>query len=256
MRANKAFAAAAMLGAGLIVSACGSGGGGPGTTPLPATASTSQSSGTAAVPPVTGVAGRTITVVGTGSVTAKPDVAAVTLGVTMTGAKVSDAVSAAATASTTLVNTLVAAGVSRDDIATTQYTVGPHWEPNLGRNVGWEVRDGFTAVIHDVSRVGNVVASASAALPNVFWVQDVRLDRADTTSIAGPARDAAVKDARARAAAWAQLAGVQLGDIVSVSEQNASSTYTVPSQGVGSGGGIVTGTGRLTLTVTVVFAVK
>jgi uncharacterized protein YggE len=221
--------------------------------PAPAAASPS-SNGVSS----TAASSRTITVIGTGSVTATPDIAIATVGVTMTGASTADAVNSARSASDKLAAALVAAGVSRDDMATTQYSVGQHWNPQTQRNEGWEVRDGLTIVIRDVARTGTVIAGAAAALPNVFWVGDVHFDRAGTADILGAARDAAMKDARARAAGWAHLTNAQLGDVVSVSEESAAPAYALPSGagGQGGGGGFQTGTGRLTVTVTVVYAIR
>ena len=251
-------ATVAGLSAGLVLAGCGSSNGssgGPAKTPKPV--AQAQSSPAAVTPPITAANDHTITVVGRGSVTAAPDVATVTLGVTMTGASSADAVSAARAASDKLAATLVSSGVSRDDIATTQYSVGQHWNQQTQRNDGWETRVGLTAEVHDVNRVGTVISNAAAALPNVFWVGGVQLERDSTADILGAARDEAMKDAAARAAGWAQLAGVQLGDIVSVSEESATPEYVPPYGGQGAGGGgYETGTGQLSVTVTVVYAVK
>ncbi|HXA30341.1 MAG TPA: SIMPL domain-containing protein [Candidatus Angelobacter sp.] len=232
---------------GLLLVGCG-------TTPAPSSPGVAAPSPKAAVSTGTG---RTVTVVGTGTVTAKPDIALVTLGVTMTGAAAVDAVNAAEGAAGKLTAALVAGGVAREDIATTQYAVAQHWNPATQRNEGWEVRDGFTVAVHDVGTVGGLIATASSAVPNVLWVNDVRFDLSNTAGVAGTARDLAMKDAHNHAAAWAQLAGKQLGDITSVSEQQAPATFA-PSQGGtggGGGGGIQVGTGRLTVTITVVYAV-
>ncbi|HZS14640.1 MAG TPA: SIMPL domain-containing protein [Candidatus Dormibacteraeota bacterium] len=255
---NRLLALTAVAAFGAVLAACGSSG-----APSSSGASSTSGGGAASTPvaslPATGAVTTqpTVTVTGTGSVTAQPDSVVITLGVTMTGVTTSDAIDAAQGASAKLVSSLTGSGVARADIATTQYSINEHWNQTLQRNDGWEVRNGVTAVLRDITKVGSVVGNAATALPNVLWVQSIDFRRNDVSAIAGPARDAAMKDARAHAASWAQLAGRTLGDVVSVSEASSSTSYTMPGQsagGMGGGAGVVTGNGLYTVTVTVVFA--
>ena len=86
-------------------------------------------------------------------------------------------------------------------------------------------------------------------------VSSVQFDVADKDKALAPARDAAVKDANAKAQELASSAGVQLGELISVSYQDAP-VYPV-FDGRGGGGAAAQAAavpiqpGQLTFTVTV-----
>ena len=162
------------------------------------------------------VAAAGITVVGTGSVTTTPDTAAWSFGVQTSADTASAALAANSEAMERVVAALREAGISRDDLQTEQVSVWPRTSDDGISIVGYDASNTVRATIRDLDRAGGIVDAAVAAGANQVYGPSLTVSDADAQYRA--ALDAAFDDARARAEAIAEKAGVTLGGPVAIVE--------------------------------------
>lgn len=172
----------------------------------------------------------TISVSGIGRVTTVPDVADVGVGVTVTRAKVRDAQAAAATAMTAVIAALRAAGVADKDIQTTSLSLQPVYDYSNSGNppklTGYQIVNAVQATVRKLDTISDVIDGALAAGATTLNGITFRVD--DPSAAEAQARDAAMKDARARADALAKDAGVTITGVASISEQSANVPVPMP----------------------------
>jgi len=157
-----------------------------------------------------------ITVVGTGSVTTTPDTAEWSFGVQTSAETAEAALSANSEAMKRVVASLTDAGVSGDDLQTEQVSVWPRMGDDGTAIVGYDASNTVRATVRDLDRAGGIVDAAVAAGANQVYGPSLTVSDADAQYQA--AVDAAFDDARARAEAIAEKAGVTLGAPVAIVE--------------------------------------
>ncbi len=109
----------------------------------------------------------------------------------------------------------------------------------------YRVSASLSVNVRDLSRLGKVLEDAVKAGANN--IAGVSYGIQDRSTLEAAAREKAVADAKARAQALAQLSGVELGGVVSVSEVigGASPVVDRGSLGLGGGGGAPLQPGQL-----------
>jgi len=177
--------------------------------------------------PATRGAGEGLTVHGHSELKVKPDVAYVTLSVTTQTREQADAVSTNASRSVNLIAALKKAGLTSADIQTLSYTVEPQYDYNTSppTGVGYQVSNTFQVTVHDLTRVGIILDTASRQ--GSTQAGDVRFDVADQSKYQGEALVAAVADAKSRADLMAGAAGVSLGRLVALSDSGVPTVTPV-----------------------------
>src|SRR5579872_3568499 len=156
----------------------------------------------------------TITVQGNGSVDTTPDTATMTFGVTTHADTAAAALAANADAMTKVIAALKDAGIAEKDLQTQDVSV----YQETGSS-GYTASNAVSAIVRDVSRAGAVTDAAVAAGANV--VSGPSLAKGDTSSLYRDALKQAFADAKAKAAALADAAGVSLGAVQSIVEGSA-----------------------------------
>ena len=237
---------------------------------LPAAAAPAKQAATQA--PAGAVVSRTITVVGNGEIKVKPDVANTTVGVEALGPTVDAAMADAGARMTSVLAALKKMGIADKDIQTSNFSINferqgdqkpvtaqatpGKFEPPAGF---YRVSNMVQVTIRDLTKVGDVIDTAVTAGANNVWGISFSLD--NTKALETQAREAAVKDARARAEALAGLTNVQVGDVMAISEvvgnQPVPMYSSAKAQGLG-GGGTPSEPGEVTFTtqIQVVYAIK
>jgi uncharacterized protein YggE len=172
----------------------------------------------------------TISVSGIGRITTVPDVADVRVGVTVTRTKVRDAQAAAATAMTAVLAALRTAGIADKDIQTTSLSLQPVYDYSSNgtppRLTGYQIVNAVQATVRKLDTISDVIDGALAAGATTLDGITFRVD--DPAAAEAQARDAAMKDARAKADALARAAGVSITGVASISEQSGSVPVPVP----------------------------
>ena len=176
-----------------------------------------------AAPPPDGPA-RTITVTGAGQADEAPDLAIVSLGVSEQAATAGTAMAAMASGMTEVLATLAEAGIASADVRTAQFTLEAAYNYDSGSAyppvTGYIATQTVDVRVRDVGAVGPLLDRAMAGGANRVNAVQFLLD--DQASALAEARTAAVADARARAAFYAEAAGVALGPILRIAEGGAS----------------------------------
>jgi hypothetical protein len=171
---------------------------------------------------------RTLNVSGTGEATAQPDAAVVTLGVTTEAEEAGDALTDNNTAMAAVVEALRDLGVESRDIQTQTIRLSPRYErpaPRQGVTPPAELV-GFTASnlvqvrVRRLANLGELLDAVVQAGGN--QIQGIRFEITDRSELYDQAREAAWQNALAKAEQLADLAGAELGPVVTISE----SSYT------------------------------
>jgi uncharacterized protein len=163
----------------------------------------------------TPTAGTTITVTGDGAVDATPDRASFDFGVTSQGSTAGAALNRNAAEARAIVNALKKAGVDSSDIQTTQVSLWPQTSSNGTEIIGYQASNSVR-VTAPLGRSGDLVDAAVRAGANN--VDGPSLDTADKSSLYNQALEQALADAKGKAQAIADGAGLTLGNLVKVSE--------------------------------------
>jgi uncharacterized protein len=111
--------------------------------------------------------------------------------------------------------------------------------------------------VRDVNQLGDVLDKAVAAGANNIY--GVNFSVEDTSKLEADARAKAVANAKSRAESLAQLNGVQLGEVLSVSEVIGGSAYPMDYGVKGLGGGgtpVQPGELEMSLSIQITYAVK
>lgn len=172
---------------------------------------------------ISAAAAGTITMDGRGSVSVAPDMAVITARVVTLAPEAPEALARNSEKLTRVIDDIKAAGIEAKDIQTSGFGIFPRYErPNGGSEggqpeiTGYEVRNGVDINVRDLGKLGGLLGSVVDSGANS--VDGIRFAVSDTEQLLDEARKQAVAAARAKAEVFATAAGVELGDILSISE--------------------------------------
>jgi uncharacterized protein YggE len=163
---------------------------------------------------------RSITASGIGSVTTVPDRAHFSFGVQAQSRTASQALEAADAQLRRVVAALREAGVAQADIQTEQISLSPRTSEDGAQIVGYTAISSVSVRVRNLDRAGPVVDAAVGAGAN--QVYGPSLTRSDQDALYRNALRVAYADARARAQALAEAAGVTLGAMSATVEGGGS----------------------------------
>ena len=163
---------------------------------------------------------RSITASGIGSVTTVPDRAHFSFGVQAQSRTASQALEAADAQLRRVVAALREAGVAQADIQTEQISLSPRTSEDGVQIVGYTAISSVSVRVRNLDRAGPVVDAAVGAGAN--QVYGPSLTRSDQDALYRNALRVAYADARARAQALAEAAGVTLGAMSATVEGGGS----------------------------------
>ena len=208
---------------------------------------------------------RTLSVTGTGQASLVPDIAYIYLGVHTELPTAADAMSENNAQTQKMIDALTKFGIDKKDIRTTNFSIWPQdkYDPQTGLPTGqktYSVDNTVYVTVRDLKKLGDLLDTVVAAGANT--VNSIQFDVADKEEAIKSARTEAVKDAGIQAQDLASTAGVNLGEVQSISFYDNQPTPL--SEGKGGGGGVAQAAsvpiqpGQLTLTVTVnmTYAIK
>jgi uncharacterized protein YggE len=171
---------------------------------------------------------RTITVVGEGTATAKPDLARLSIGVETFAPKATEATKENNDKMTGIINTLKDLGIADKDIQTTNYSINPEYSSQKGETnqiTGYRVSDTVQVTVRNLDNIGTVLDQVTqAGANNIFGIS---FGIENPATLQAEARAKAFADAQARAEDLAKLGGVQLGEILSISESTGGGPVPV-----------------------------
>jgi len=163
---------------------------------------------------------RLLTVSGEGEAKAKPDEATLSAGVVTQGRTAAEALAANSRAMNAVFATLKRIGIPDRSIQTSNFSVNPQYpdynskEPR--RIVSYQVSNTVTVILDDLAKVGPALDALVSSGANSLG--DIAFTIRDPKPLMAQAREAAVKNAIAKAETLARAADVSLGPIVAINE--------------------------------------
>jgi uncharacterized protein YggE len=160
-----------------------------------------------------------------GEVSAAPDMASVTAGVLAEAATASAAMADQRQAMAAVMDALTAAGVPAIDIQTTSLELSPIYAPvdydrgqtQPPRITGYRAANRVTVIARDLTKVGPTLDALVTAGAND--ISNIGFDIEESEELLDQARRDAVAKLRARAELYAGAAGIRVGRILEMSEQ-------------------------------------
>ncbi|MGV0626052.1 SIMPL domain-containing protein [Mycolicibacter minnesotensis] len=164
---------------------------------------------------------RQVTVVGSGEVQGVPDTLTAEAGIEFVAGDVTSAMNQTSERLQAVIDALVDAGVDRKDISTTQVSLQPQYgnPDSSGSSTITGYRAGNTIRVKverdSASQVLVVIVRAGG---DATRINGVSYSIEDDSELVRSARERAFNDAKARAEQYAQLSGLHLGQVISISE--------------------------------------
>jgi len=169
-----------------------------------------------------GVNPRQVTVLGSGQVKGVPDTLTADVGIEFTAPDVTAAMNQTNDRQQAVINALVGAGVDHKDISTTEVTLQPQYsnpEPNGTATItGYRATNAIAVKIHPTDAASRLLALIVGTGGDATRIKSVSYSIADDSQLVKDARSRAFNDAKDRAEQYAQLSGLRLGKVLSISE--------------------------------------
>jgi uncharacterized protein len=163
---------------------------------------------------------RTISLAATGTVRTTPDKVDISTGVTSQAPTAKEALAKNSAAMTEVIAALKAEGLDAKDIQTSNFTVQPLYEerkdgrsPNI---VGYQVTNSVQLTVRDLGKLGQILDKVVTLGAND--VNSIEFGVAEPEALKNEARKLAMGNAIANARLYAEAAGVALGKVLTISE--------------------------------------
>lgn len=176
-----------------------------------------------------------ITIQGTGSVSAQPDQSTVSFTVNKTANTLQDAQNQANTFTNKIVADLQKIGIAKQDIQTSNYNSSPNYSDNGGPMMqsaiyprppapsgvsGFTVSEDVEITIHDISKANGVIDTITKDGAEDVSGPDLTFSDAKQQDLENQARTKAIENAKEKAQSMADAAGIHLGKLVKIQEDN------------------------------------
>lgn len=174
---------------------------------------------------------RQVTVVGSGEVQGVPDTLTTEAGIEFVAGDVTSAMNQTSERQQAVIDALVDAGVDRKDISTTQVSLQPQYgssEPGGSSSITGYRAGNTIRVKVERDSASQVLAVIVRAGGDATRINGVSYSIDDDSKLVHDARERAFNDAKDRAEQYAQLSGLHLGRVISISEVAGGATPPVP----------------------------
>lgn len=203
--------------------------------------------------------GATISVTGSGSVEGTPDTVSFSIGVHTSAGSATSALEANNAQVQRLMGILGHHGVVASDMLTSSLAIYDNTNSG-GAVTGFSVDDQLDVRMTDIGAVGGAIDSAAQAVGNGITLSGISFSISNQSHLLARARAAAMASASTEATQVARGAGLQLGPIVKVTdEENSSSGPIYPAYAAtASGSSVPVAPGRqpISVQVSVVYQLK
>jgi len=185
---------------------------------------------TAAPAPVPGTsAPRQVTVVGEGKVDGRPDTLVIGLSVQATAQDAQSASNQTSSRIADVTGALTGQGIDAGDISTTQVTLQPQYGGSDNTTiVGYTSTNSVDVKVRNVDSGPQLLGVVGTAGGNAVRINSVTYSINDDSQLLKDARSRAFEDAKDRAQQYAELSGLDLGKVVSISETGSGPPPPTP----------------------------
>jgi uncharacterized protein YggE len=165
---------------------------------------------------------RTLSLSATGTVKTTPDKVDITTGVTSEGQTASAALDRNTLAMTKVVEGLKDAGIAPKDIQTTNFSVSPLYEKKTQGQAafitGYRVTNSVHITVRDTDKLGDILDKVVSFGAN--QIGSISFGVSEPEALKDEARKQAMHKAIANAKLYAEAAGVELGPVLTITEEN------------------------------------
>jgi hypothetical protein len=172
---------------------------------------------------------REVTVVGSGQVQGVPDTLTADVGIEFTAPDVTVAMNRTNDRQQAVINALRDANVDHKDISTTAVSLQPQYDSSGGTITGYRADNSIRVKIHPADSASHVLAVIVGAGGDATRINSVSYSIADDSQLVKDARARAFQDAKNRAEQYAQLSGLKLGTVISISEASGGASTAAPA---------------------------
>ena len=173
-----------------------------------------------------------ITIQGQGKISTIPDIAILSVEVSHEGADLDPVLVQVRKEMTRVLEVAKAQGIADKDTQTQYFSVRPKYEQDKRGNmrpVGFIVTNRVSLKVHDLKKTGKILSAVVNA--GATTVDGPSFDLDNRQAAEREALAAATRDAKDKAQAIAQAAGVQLGDIIAINPQSVNWPIAQPMRG-------------------------
>lgn len=159
-----------------------------------------------------------LTAAGTGRASGPPDTLVVALAIHTDGATAAETLDVNNLRTQQILDTARSQGVADADLATTSVNLYPRFNQTFTRVIGFTADNSFTVRYRDLETAGGLLDGLVGVGGDAMRVLGLTLEIDDPTAVLADARADAVERAAAQAEQLARSAGVELGDIRTITE--------------------------------------
>lgn len=116
-------------------------------------------------------------------------------------------------------------GVDKKDVKTTSYNVYPQYDyltSTTNRITGYQVSTNYEITVRDFEKVNDILVAATAAGANTIGNVSFDINEETKKAKLQEARELAVSEAKAKAEGLSKAAGITLGKVINVSENQTT----------------------------------
>lgn len=173
---------------------------------------------------------RQVTVVGEGKVDGTPDTLTVSLSIAATAPDAIGASNQTSARANAVIDALVGQGVDRKDISTTTVTLQPQYGGSDNTTiVGYQSSNSIDVKVRKIENGPQVLGAITTTGGDNTRINSVTYSIEDDSQLVKDARSGAFEDAKNRAQQYADLSGLDLGKVLSISETGSGAPPPMPS---------------------------
>jgi uncharacterized protein YggE len=170
---------------------------------------------------------RQVTVVGAGQVQGTPDTLTVNSSIEFVAPDVSGAMNQTSERQRAVIDALVGSGIDRKDISTTQVTLQPQFAGGDSTAIiGYRASNSIDVKIRKLDTASQTLALIASTGGDATRINSVNVSIEDDSQLVKDARARAFNDAKDRAQQYAQLSGLDLGNVISITESGGATPPT------------------------------
>ncbi|MDT5235213.1 MAG: uncharacterized protein QOD36_1861 [Mycobacterium sp.] len=172
---------------------------------------------------------RQVTVVGAGEVQGTPDTLTVNASIEFVAPDVTGAMNQTSDRQRAVIDALVGSGIDRKDISTTQVSLQPQFAGGDSTAIiGYRANNSIDVKIRKLDSASQTLSLIVSTGGDATRINSVNYSIEDDSQLVKDARSRAFNDAKDRAEQYAQLSGLALGKVISITESGGATPPQPP----------------------------
>ncbi|MCH9640602.1 MAG: SIMPL domain-containing protein [Actinomycetia bacterium] len=165
---------------------------------------------------------RQVTVVGAGQVQGTPDTLTVDASMESVAPDATAAMNQTNDRQQAVIDALVDAGIDREDLATTEADLQPQFAPENNAIIAYRATNSINVTIRDLDLASEAIGLIVSTGGDSARINSISYSIEDDSQLVRDARARAFKDAKDRAGQYANLSGLDLGKVLSITESGGA----------------------------------